>query len=105
MEELLASDAPLPTFFLRATRSPQVTAIFLVILLVIQFGSLCNSILTVGHFTFALARDKCLPFSKQLTILSGKEKTPRIAMMVMFLISLIVILPVRAFLIDDWKQN
>ncbi|CAO3626112.1 unnamed protein product [Mucor hiemalis] len=84
---------PLSTFLMRATSSPQLTAFFLVILLVAQFGSLCNSVLATGHFAFALARDKCLPFSNYLALLSGDNHTPRVALVTQLAISILVIMP------------
>ncbi|KAL0136783.1 amino acid/polyamine transporter I [Mucor lusitanicus] len=57
IDELLNSDMPVATFFLRATNSPAITAFFLVILLVAQIGSLCNSILAAGNFMWSLSRD------------------------------------------------
>lgn len=87
---------PLSTFLTRATNSPQLTAFFLVILLVAQFGSLCNSVLATGHFIFALARDKCLPFSNYLALLSGSNNIPKVALVTQLIISIAVIMPVRS---------
>ncbi|KAG2199321.1 hypothetical protein INT47_012955 [Mucor saturninus] len=93
VQELMTSDMPLSTFFVRATNSPQLTAFFLVILLVAQLGSLCNSMLAAGHFAFALARDGCLPYSKYFSKLSEKEHVPQRALIAQLVISILVILP------------
>ncbi|CAO3626288.1 unnamed protein product [Mucor hiemalis] len=93
VNELIESEMPLSTFLMRATSSPQLTAFFLVILLVAQFGSLCNSVLATGHFAFALARDKCLPFSNYLALLSGDNHIPRVALVTQLAISILVIMP------------
>lgn len=84
---------PLSTFFVRATNSPALSAFFLVILLMAQFGSLCNSILATGHFGFALARDGCLPFSKKFATLS-ENRIPSAALIAQLIISIILIMPV-----------
>lgn len=94
VQELIDSEMPLSTFFLRATNSPQLTVFFLVILLVAQLGSLCNSMLATGHFAFALARDGCLPYSKYFSKLSEKNHIPQRALMAQLGISILVILPV-----------
>jgi amino acid transporter len=87
---------PLSTFFVRATNSPGLSAFFLVILLLAQFGSLCNSVLATGHFAFALARDGCLPFSNKFATLS-ENRTPTTALIAQLVISIIIIMPVSNY--------
>lgn len=96
VNELMEADVPLTVFFLRATNSPKITAFFIVILLVAQFGSLCNCILASAHFIHALARDKCLPFSEHLSKLSGKNRIPLVAMTTQLIIFVLVIMPVSS---------
>ncbi|KAI8645218.1 amino acid/polyamine transporter I [Parasitella parasitica] len=93
IDELLASDMPVATFFLRATNSPAVTAFFLVILLVAQIGSLCNSILAAGNFMWSLSRDGVLPYSKFLYKISGDRSIPINCLLVQLVICILVILP------------
>ncbi|KAI9266396.1 amino acid/polyamine transporter I [Helicostylum pulchrum] len=93
IDELIASKMPIATFFLRATNSPQVTALFLFILLIVQFGSLCNTILAASHFVFAFARDGCLPFSSYFTKLSEKTRVPERALLAQLIISILLIMP------------
>lgn len=94
VQELIDSDMAVSTFFLRATNSPRLTAFFLIILLLAQLGSLCNSMLATGHFAFALARDGCLPYSKYFAKLSEKDHVPQRALIAQLIISILVILPV-----------
>ncbi|KAG1171685.1 hypothetical protein G6F70_006816 [Rhizopus microsporus] len=93
VDELLTSEAPVATFFLRATSNPSVTAFFLVILLVAQIGSLCNSILAAAHIAWAMARDGCLPFSKFLYKLSGDNHIAANCLIVQLVICILIILP------------
>lgn len=53
VEEIMESPMPLATFLIQTTRNPQLTAFLLFILLVAQFGGLCNAITTV-HILFSL---------------------------------------------------
>ncbi|GAA5813672.1 hypothetical protein MFLAVUS_007158 [Mucor flavus] len=99
VNEIIESEMPLSTFFLRATNSPQLTAFFLVILLLAQFGSLCNSMLATGHFAFALARDGCLPFSSYFSKLSENNNVPRRALFAQLVVSILVIMPTFASVI------
>lgn len=98
VDELLTSEAPVATFFLRATSNPSVTAFFLVILLVAQIGSLCNSILAAAHIAWAMARDGCLPFSKFLYKLSGDNHIAANCLIVQLVICVLIILPVSCLL-------
>ncbi|RCH87084.1 hypothetical protein CU098_007147 [Rhizopus stolonifer] len=91
MEELVGSSSPLVTFFLRATNS-SLTAFFLIILLVTQFASLCNSILATSHIFWAMARDGCLPFSKYLYKL-GSNDIPTRCLFLQLVISIIIMMP------------
>lgn len=84
---------PVATFFLRATNSPAVTAFFLVILLVAQIGSLCNSILAAGNFMWSLSRDGVLPCSKFLYKISDDRSTPSRCLLVQLVLCIVVILP------------
>ncbi|KAI8975564.1 amino acid/polyamine transporter I [Mycotypha africana] len=93
VDELITTDMPIAAFFLRATRSPAVTAFFLVILLVAQIGSLCNSILAGATFMWSLARDGVLPGSKFLYKISGKRNIPTNCLIVQLVICILIILP------------
>ncbi|GAA5813685.1 hypothetical protein MFLAVUS_007171 [Mucor flavus] len=93
INEIIESKMPLSTFFLRATNSPRLTAFFLVILLLAQFGCLCNTILAISHFTFAFARDGCLPFSSYFSKLSENNKVPERALLAQLIIGILVIMP------------
>ncbi|GAA5813684.1 hypothetical protein MFLAVUS_007170 [Mucor flavus] len=93
IDELIASKTPISTFFLRATNSPRLTAFFLIMLLFAQFGSLCNTILATSHFTFAFARDGCLPFSSYFSKLSEKTRAPERALIAQLIISILIIMP------------
>lgn len=93
IDELVASDMPVALFFLRATNK-SLTALFLVILLVAQIASLCNSMLAASNLAWALARDGCLPFSKYFYKLQGKERIPARCMLVQMVICFVVIMPV-----------
>jgi amino acid transporter len=98
VDELLTSSQPVATFFLRATNSPAVTAFFLVILLVAQIGSLCNSVLAVAHFTWSMSRDGCLPFSKFLYKLHGENHIAANSLLAQMIICILIILPVSTSL-------
>lgn len=93
IDELLNSNMPVATFFLRATNSPGITAFFLVILLVTQIGSLCNSILAAANFMWSLSRDGVLPYSKYLYKISGERSIPINCLLVQLVICILVILP------------
>ncbi|KAG1445835.1 hypothetical protein G6F56_009771 [Rhizopus delemar] len=91
--ELLSSDMPTATFFLRATNNPSLAAFFLVILLIAQIGSLCNAILTNALIAWAMARDGCLPFSGFLYKLSGKNKIATNCLLSQAIVCVLLILP------------
>lgn len=91
---------PVATFFLQATNSPAVTAFFLVILLMAQIGSLCNSVLAVAHFTWSMSRDNCLPFSKFLYKLHGDNHIAANSLFAQMVVSILIILPVSVFLYE-----
>ncbi|KAI8085654.1 amino acid/polyamine transporter I [Thamnidium elegans] len=93
INELIESKMPISTFFLRATSSPQLTAFFLFILLLAQFGSLCNTLLATSHLVFALAREGCLPFSSYFSKLSEKNRVPERALLAQLAISILLIMP------------
>ncbi|RCI05540.1 hypothetical protein CU098_013557 [Rhizopus stolonifer] len=93
VDELLASDMPIATFFLHATNNPSVTAFFLFILFVAQMGSLCNSILAAATFAWSLARDGILPCSRFLYKISGDRNIPVNCLIVQLVICVLVILP------------
>ncbi|GAA5813670.1 hypothetical protein MFLAVUS_007156 [Mucor flavus] len=93
VNELLESNMPVATFFLRATRSPAITAFFLVILLVTQIGSLCNSVLAAAHFAWSMSRDGCLPFSGFLYKLRGENHIAANSFFFIMVICIVIILP------------
>jgi amino acid transporter len=94
VDAILNSPMPLSTFFLQVTNNPRLSAFFLAVLLFMQLGSLCNSILATGHFTFALARDHCLPFSSTFLKLTEKNNIPRNALIAQLIIGIVIIMPV-----------
>jgi amino acid transporter len=93
VEALQESSMPIATFFEAATNA-KVATFFLVILLIVQLGSLCNSILATAHVFWAMSRDGCLPFSSFLYKLSDKNHIPYNALIVQMVISIAVIMPV-----------
>jgi amino acid transporter len=84
---------PVAIFFLRATNRG-FTAFFLVVLLLAQLTSMCNSLVAAASLMWSMSRDGCLPFSGFLYKLSGKERIPVRCMLVQLGICIIVILPV-----------
>lgn len=90
-DELVNSESPLVTFILRAT-NVSITAFFLVILLVTQFASLCNSILATSHIFWAMARDGCLPFSSYLYKLNNSSIPVR-CLFLQLIISIVIMMP------------
>ncbi|KAG2199308.1 hypothetical protein INT47_012942 [Mucor saturninus] len=93
VDELLGSEMPVATFFLRATKSPAVTAFFLVILLITQIGSLCNSVLATAHFAWSMSRDGCLPFSGFLYKLRGENHIAANSLFAQMVVCIVIILP------------
>lgn len=92
VEELQSSDMPVATLFLRATNRPLAT-FFLVILMVTQFGSLCNSIYSTAQLMWAMARDGCIPNYKFWYKLTGKNRIPLRIMILEAVICTVVIMP------------
>jgi amino acid transporter len=93
IEELVGSEMPVAIFFLRATNRG-FTCFFLVILLLAQLTSMCNSLVASAQLMWSMSRDGCIPYSKFLYKLSGKDRIPMRCMMVQMFICIIVILPV-----------
>lgn len=85
---------PVAIFFLRATNRGW-TSFFLVVLLLAQLTSMCNSLVAAAQLMWSMARDGCLPYSKFLYKLDGKERIPMRCMIVQMIICIVVILPVR----------
>ncbi|KAI8394207.1 amino acid/polyamine transporter I [Radiomyces spectabilis] len=92
VDELIGSEMPVAVLFLRAT-SKEITTFFLVILLVAQFGSLSNCILATGHLFWAMARDRCLPYSNFFYKLDSRSIPVR-ALMLQLGIAIVVIMPI-----------
>ncbi|RCH80449.1 hypothetical protein CU098_001084, partial [Rhizopus stolonifer] len=92
VEALFESSMPVATFFLQATNA-RLTTFFLAIMVLAQFGSLCNSILATVHIIWALSRDGCLPFSKTFYQLNEKTKVPGRALIFQLIISIAIIMP------------
>lgn len=84
---------PVATLFLRSTNQ-SLTAFFLVILMVTQFGSLCNSMLASAQMIWSMARDECIPFAKFWYKLHGDRKIPLRILILQAVICTIVIMPV-----------
>ncbi|ORY93803.1 amino acid/polyamine transporter I [Syncephalastrum racemosum] len=92
VEELQTSTMPVATLFLRSTNQ-SLAAFFLVILMVTQFGSLCNSMLASAQMIWSMARDECLPFAKFWYKLHGDRKIPLRILILQAVICTIVIMP------------
>lgn len=93
VNELIDADLTVTVFLQRAVGN-SVAAFFLVVLLVAQFGSLCNSILATGHLFWAMARDNCIPYASFWYKLSDKGRIPVRALFLQLIVSIIVIMPV-----------
>lgn len=94
VQEIQASSMPVATLFLRATRNPSLTAFFLVILAVIQFGSLCNSMVACAQTLWAMARDECVPAHHIWYKLHSKSQMPVRILTLQGIICIIIIMPV-----------
>jgi amino acid transporter len=65
LNELVEADLPVSAFFLQVTQNnPQLSAFFLSLMVVAQFGSLANSSVANCRVMYAMARDGCLPYSR-----------------------------------------
>lgn len=93
VDSLIESEMPVATFFIQATNT-KLCVFFLVIMLIAQFGSLCNSMLATVHVFWALSRDGCFPYSKHLYQLDKKTNVPTRALILQLVLSIILILPV-----------
>ncbi|KAF7728166.1 hypothetical protein EC973_006560 [Apophysomyces ossiformis] len=91
VDELLSSSHPVSTFFQRASGTPA-AIVFMVILLVTQFGCLCNNTLALGQLFWALSRDGCLPYSTFWYKLD-RRAIPVRALLLEMVICIIVIMP------------
>ncbi|KAI9314156.1 amino acid permease-domain-containing protein [Dichotomocladium elegans] len=92
LDELQSSSSAVATLFLRATNK-SLTAFFLVILVVAQFGSLANSLLAVAQLMWSMARDGCIPNRKFWYKLSGRHEAPLRILLLVATICIVVILP------------
>lgn len=93
VDAIVESSMPVATFFTQATNA-KLCVFFLVIMLLAQFGSLCNSILATVHVLWALSRDGCLPYSKVFYRLDPKTNVPVRALILQLVISIAIIMPV-----------
>ncbi|ORY96421.1 amino acid/polyamine transporter I, partial [Syncephalastrum racemosum] len=93
VDELINADLTVTVFLQRAVGN-SLAAFFLVILLVAQFGSLCNSILATGHLFWAMARDNCIPYASFWYKLSDKGRIPFRALLLQLFVSIVVIMPI-----------
>ncbi|KAI8066553.1 amino acid/polyamine transporter I [Gongronella butleri] len=91
VDALLNSSTPLATFF-EQTTNINVAAFLMVILLVVQFGSLANNALAIAQLLWALSRDGVIPFSKFWYKLNRFD-IPHRALILEFFIVSIMILP------------
>ncbi|KAI9008443.1 amino acid/polyamine transporter I [Phycomyces nitens] len=91
VEELIGSPYPIATFFERATSKP-VAIFFMVILLVTQFGALCNNTFAMGQLIWALARDRCIPQANFWYSLDNR-KIPVRGLMLQMIICIVAIMP------------
>ncbi|KAI7868527.1 amino acid/polyamine transporter I [Spinellus fusiger] len=91
VEELIDSSSPVSIFFERATSRP-VAIFFMVVLLVTQFGALCNNTYAMGQLIWALARDKCIPQASFWYSLDSRSIPVR-GLLLQLLICILVILP------------
>ncbi|CDS10375.1 hypothetical protein LRAMOSA03051 [Lichtheimia ramosa] len=95
LEELQNSTpaGAIAVLFVRATNNTSLTAFFLVILLVTQFGSLCNSFLAVAQLIWSMARDGCIPNHRYWYKLHGKHEAPLRILILVTIICIVVIMP------------
>ncbi|KAI8975131.1 amino acid/polyamine transporter I [Mycotypha africana] len=94
VDSILDSAMPVATFFIQATRNSGLCVFFLVIMLVAQFSSLCNSMLATVHIFWALSRDRCFPYSGVIYQLNEKTRVPVNALILQLVISISLIMPV-----------
>lgn len=96
LEELQNSTpaGAIAVLFVRATNNTSLTAFFLVILLVTQFGSFCNSFLAVAQLIWSMARDGCIPNHRYWYKLHGKHEAPLRILILVTIICIVVIMPV-----------
>ncbi|KAL9543952.1 hypothetical protein PS6_008998 [Mucor atramentarius] len=92
VDAIIESSMPVATFFTQTTND-KLCVFFLVILLVAQFASLCNSMLATIHIFWALSRDGCFPYSKVWYKLHPKTNVPTNALLLQLVISIILIMP------------
>ncbi|KAL9538983.1 hypothetical protein MBANPS3_010541 [Mucor bainieri] len=92
VDAIIESSMPIATFFTQTTND-KLCVFFLVIMLVAQFSSLCNSMLATIHIFWALSRDGCFPYSKTWYKLNPKTNVPTNALLLQLVISIILIMP------------
>ncbi|KAK4514235.1 uncharacterized protein ATC70_001824 [Mucor velutinosus] len=92
VEAIIESSMPIATFFTQTTND-KLCVFFLVIMLVAQLSSLCNSMLATVHIFWALSRDGCFPYSKVWYKLNPKTNVPTNALILQLAISIILIMP------------
>ncbi|KAI9321379.1 amino acid/polyamine transporter I [Dichotomocladium elegans] len=92
IEELQSSSFPVATLFVRATNK-SVSAFFMVILIVAQFGCLCNIIVANGQLIWSMARDGCIPNSEFWYKLHGDRQVPLRIFLLEISICIALILP------------
>ncbi|ORZ26038.1 amino acid/polyamine transporter I, partial [Absidia repens] len=93
LDVLLDADLPVAEFFLQVTNNRHLSAFFLSIMVVAQYGSLANSSVANCRLMWAMARDGCLPYSKFFYKLEKGDVPLRIIILQMALM-IILILPV-----------
>lgn len=97
VEEIQNTSMPVATLFLRSTNT-SLTAFFLVILLLAQFGSMCNCLLAGAQMLWSMARDGCIPNAPFWYKLHSGRKIPLRILILEAVICTIVIMPVCIFL-------
>ncbi|KAI8331861.1 amino acid/polyamine transporter I [Chlamydoabsidia padenii] len=82
LEGLLVADLPVSEFFMQVTnQNPHLSAFFLSIMIVAQFGSLANSMVANCRVMWSMARDGCLPYSRFFYKLEKGDVPFRIAVL------------------------
>ncbi|KAI8069870.1 amino acid/polyamine transporter I [Gongronella butleri] len=94
LDALINSDMPIADFFMQVTQNKHVSAFFLSVMVIAQFGSLSNTSVAFTRICHAMARDGVLPYSRFFYKLHN-EVPVRLAVMQIVIMTL-VILPIFA---------
>ncbi|ORX47250.1 amino acid transporter [Hesseltinella vesiculosa] len=92
LDALINSDMPIADFFMQVTNSRQISAFFLSVMVIAQFGSLSNTAVAFTSIAWSMARDGALPYSKYFYKLHNEVPLRLVALQ--FVVMVIFILPV-----------